>query len=100
MSGHHISSDKTLLGVAAALLALTILTVGVYYIQIPAPWNIITAMGIAIVKATLVALFFMNLYWDERFNSMLLVAGLAFFGLLVALTLLDTLFRAEVIPAF
>ncbi|PAU93464.1 hypothetical protein CK503_12090 [Aliifodinibius salipaludis] len=100
MSGHHISSDKTLLGVAAALLVLTILTVGVYYIQIPAPWNIVTAMGIAVLKATLVALFFMNLYWDERFNSMLLVAGLAFFGLLVALTLLDTLFRTEVIPAF
>ncbi len=48
MSGHHISSDKTLLGVAAALLVLTILTVGVYYIQIPAPWNIVTAMGIAV----------------------------------------------------
>lgn len=100
MSGHHISTDKTLLGVATALLVLTILTVGVYYIQIPAPWNIATAMGIAVIKATLVALFFMNLYWDERFNSMLLVAGLAFFGLLVGLTLLDTLFRAEVIPAF
>ncbi|NIT55232.1 MAG: hypothetical protein GWN00_02980 [Aliifodinibius sp.] len=100
MSGHHISTDKTLLSVAAALLALTILTVGVTYIHIPAPWNIITAMGIAVVKAGLVALFFMNLYWDERFNSMLLIAGLAFFGLLVALTLLDTLFRAEVIPAF
>ncbi len=100
MSGHHISTDKTLLGVAGALLLLTILTVGVNYIHIPAPWNIITAMGIAVVKAGLVALFFMNLYWDERFNSILLVAGLAFFGLLVGLTLLDTLFRANVMPAF
>ena len=77
MSGHHISTDKTLLGVAGALLLLTILTVGVNYIHIPAPWNIITAMGIAVVKA-----------------------GLAFFGLLVGLTLLDTLFRANVMPAF
>lgn len=100
MSGHHISSDKTLLGVAGALLVLTILTVGVYYVPIPAPWDIITAMGIATFKAILVALFFMNLYWDERFNSMLLLSGLAFFGLLVGLTLLDTLFRVEVIPGF
>lgn len=100
MSGHHISSDKTLLSVATALLVLTILTVTVYYIHLPAPWDIIAAMGIAIFKATLVALFFMNLYWDKRFNAMLLISGLAFFGLLVALTLLDTLFRSEIMPTF
>ncbi|MEL7832409.1 cytochrome C oxidase subunit IV family protein [Fodinibius sp. N2] len=100
MSGHHISTDKTLLGVAAALLVLTILTVGIYYIHIPTPWDIVTAMGIAVVKAGLVALFFMNLYWDERFNSMIFISGLAFLGLLIALTLMDTLFRVETIPGF
>lgn len=100
MSGHHISSDKTLLGVAGALLILTILTVAVHYIHIPDPWSIIVAMGIAIFKATLVALFFMNLYWDERFNSLLLISSLAFFALLVGFTLLDTLFRPEVMPGF
>jgi cytochrome c oxidase subunit 4 len=100
MSGHHISTDKTLLGVAGALLILTILTVVVHYIHIPDPWSIIVAMGIAIFKATLVALFFMNLYWDERFNTMLLISSLAFFALLVGFTLLDTLFRPEVLPGF
>ncbi|NGP88260.1 cytochrome C oxidase subunit IV family protein [Fodinibius halophilus] len=100
MSGHHISTDKTLLGVAGALLFLTILTVGVHYIHIPSPWNIIVAMGIAIFKATLVAMFFMNLYWDEQFNSLLLISSIAFFALLVAFTLLDTLFRPEIMPGF
>lgn len=100
MSGHHISSNKTLLGTAGALLVLTILTVAVHYMHLPNPWSIITAMGIAIFKATLVALFFMNLYWDKRFNSMLLIASLVFFMLLVGLTLLDTLFRPEITPAF
>lgn len=100
MSGHHISSDKTLLSVAGALFILTILTVAVHYIHIPNPWSIIVAMGIAIFKATLVALFFMNLWWDERFNSMLLISSVVFFGLLVGLTLIDTLFRPEVIPGF
>jgi cytochrome c oxidase subunit 4 len=100
MSGHHISTDKTLLGVFGALLLLTVLTVGVHYIHIPGPWSIIVAMGIAIFKATLVALFFMHLYWDERFNSMLLIASLAFFALLVGFTLLDTLFRPEIVPSF
>lgn len=100
MSGHHISTNKTLLGTAGALLILTVLTVVVHYIHIPDPWSIIVAMGIAVFKATLVALFFMNLYWDERFNTMLLISSLAFFGLLVGLTLLDTLYRAEVLPSF
>lgn len=97
---HHISTDKTLLGVGGALLVLTILTVGVHYLHLPDPWSIVTAMGVAIFKATLVAMFFMNLYWDKRFNTMLLFASIAFFILLVGLTLLDTLFRVEVIPAF
>lgn len=100
MSGHHITSQKTLYSVAGALLILTILTVAVYYIHIPSPWNIIVAMGIAIFKATLVALFFMHLYWDEQFNTMLLLSSVVFFILLVGLTLIDTLFRPEIIPGF
>lgn len=100
MSGHHISTDKTLLGVAAGLFILTILTVAVHYIHIPGPWSIIVAMGIAIFKATLVAAFFMNLYWDTKFNSMLLISSLAFFALLVCFTLLDTLFRPDIMPTF
>lgn len=100
MSGHHISTSKTLLGVGAALLVLTVLTVVVHYLHLPGPWSIIAAMGVAIAKATLVALFFMNLYWDKRFNLMLLLTSVVFFILLVGLTLLDTLYRAEVVPSF
>lgn len=100
MSGHHISSDKTLLSVAGGLFVLTILTVAVHYLHLPDPWSIIVAMGIAIFKGTLVALFFMNLYWDKKFNSMLLLASFLFFALLVGFTLLDTLFRPEINPAF
>ena len=100
MSGHHISTDKTLLGVAGALLILTVATVGVHYLHLPDPWSIIVAMAVAMMKGTLVALFFMNLYWDTKFNTMLLIGSFVFFTLLVGLTLLDTLFRPEVIPSF
>lgn len=100
MSGHHISTDKTLLSVAGALFVLTVLTVAVHYLHLPDPWSIIAAMGIAITKATLVAMFFMNLYWDDRFNTMLFLASLAFFILLVGLTLLDALYRSPVSPSF
>ncbi|WP_440999521.1 cytochrome C oxidase subunit IV family protein [Fodinibius sp. SL11] len=100
MSVHHISTDKTLLGVFSALLVLTVLTVGVHYIHLPNPWAITVAMAIATFKAVLVALFFMHLYWDQRFNSILLVASLVFLVLLVGFTLLDTLLRPEIMPTF
>lgn len=100
MSGHHISTDKILLSTAVTLFALTLLTVGAHYIHLSHPYAIIVALAIAVVKATLVALFFMNLYWDLKFNSMLLITSLVFLGLLVSLSLLDTLFRAEPVPGF
>lgn len=100
MSGHHISSDKFLWAVAGALFFLTLVTVGVHYLALPYPWSILVAMAVAVMKATLVALFFMNLYWDERFNSMLLVTSLVFVGLLVALSMLDVFFREVITPSF
>ncbi len=102
MSGHdhHVSSAKFLWGIGIALFILTIITVAVTYIHFPPPWNIVVAMGIAVVKATLVAAFFMNLYWDSKFNGMLLITSIIFFGLLIGLTLLDTLFRTDPIPSF
>lgn len=100
MSGHHISTDKILLGVAGALFLLTIITVGVHYLALPHPWSILVAMAVAVAKAALVVLFFMNLYWDERFNSMVFVTALVFLALLVILSMLDVFFRTPVQPSF
>ena len=100
MSGHHISTDKILLGVAGALFLLTIITVGVHYLALPHPWSILVAMAVAVAKAALVVLFFMNLYWDERFNSMVLVTSLVVLALLVVLSMLDVFFRTPVQPSF
>ncbi|PKD44198.1 cytochrome C oxidase subunit IV family protein [Rhodohalobacter barkolensis] len=100
MSGHHISSAKFLWGIAIALFFLTFVTVAVTWIEIPDPWNVVVAIGIAIVKALLVLLFFMNLYWDSKFNSLLFVFSIIFFLLLIGITLLDTLFRIDPIPSF
>jgi cytochrome c oxidase subunit IV len=100
MSGHHISSAKFLWGIAIALFFLTFVTVAVTWIEIPAPWNVVVAIGIAIVKALLVLLFFMNLYWDSKFNSLLFIFSIIFFLLLIGITLLDTLFRIDPIPSF
>lgn len=100
MSGHHISTDKQLWSVAIGLIILTVITVALAYIDIPEPFNVIVALAVAFFKAGLVALFFMNLYWDVKFNSMLLITSIVFFGLLIGITLLDTLFRSDPVPGF
>jgi cytochrome c oxidase subunit 4 len=100
MSGHHISSARFLWGIAIALFFLTFVTVAVTWIQIPAPWNIVVAISIAVVKATLVALFFMNLYWDSKYNVLLMAMALLFVFLFIGITLLDTLYRYDPIPSF
>lgn len=98
---HHISSAGQLWAVAIALFVLTILTVVLAkFVAIPAPFDVITALSIALVKAFLVAAFFMNLYWDVKFNSMLLVMAIAFFLLMISITLLDTMYRNDVVPSF
>lgn len=93
MSGHHIISLKYLVGTALALLVLTFLTVAVAYIHIPEPFNLIVAIGIAVVKATLVGAFFMGLFWDKKINTIALLMSFLFFFIMVGITLLDTLFR-------
>lgn len=98
--GHHITSVKTLLTVATALIILTIITVIFGYLNFPPPYNVIAAIGIAVVKASLVAMFFMNLYWDKKFNALILVISIIFLSALVGITMLDTMFRHAVIPTF
>jgi len=89
MSGHHISSAKFLWGVGISLFVLTFITVAVTWIQIPEPWNVVVAISIAVVKALIVAAFFM-----------LFIMSVVFFGLLIGITLLDTMYRTDPIPSF
>lgn len=100
MDLHHIPSKKQLFAVGGGLVLLTILTVAVAYIHIPPPFNIIVALLIAFCKASLVAAFFMELYWDRRFNSMLLVLSVLFVILLIGLSLLDIAYRENLLASF
>lgn len=93
MSGHHIISLKYLLGAATALVVLTIVTVGASFIEIPRPFDLITAMVLAFGKATVVAAIFMGLIWDKKINTMALLFSFLFFLIMIGITLLDTLFR-------
>ncbi len=85
----HLVPYSALFGTAAALLVLTALTVAVRFVDLGEA-NIFVALGIAVVKATLVSLFFMHLWWDRPFNSFAFVASIAFVGLFIAFAMMDS----------
>lgn len=83
--------------VLGALLILTAVTVAVSGIHFGSPAvNVIVALGIASVKASLVALFFMHLLHDKPLNALIFVSGLVFLAVFLILTLIDVDFRLPV----
>ena len=85
----HVVEPKILLGVFGALLVLTVVTVAVRYIDLGQA-NIWLALLIAVVKAGLVAMYFMHLRWDSPFNGIVLIASLFFVALFIGIAVLDS----------
>lgn len=102
MSEHSINPKaeaatylKTLIG----LLILTGITVGASYINFgSSSVNVVVALTIATIKATLVALFFMHLLHDKPVNGLIAAAGFVFLGLFLMFTLLDFDTRENMTP--
>jgi cytochrome c oxidase subunit 4 len=90
----HISPTGFYVFILAVLMALTLLTVGVSYIHL-GKLNLVVAVVIASIKATLVVLFFMHLKYDNKFNALILIVSLLFIGVFFAYTLNDTEHRGE-----
>lgn len=85
----HAVPWPILVGVFVSLLGLTFLTVAVTYVDL-GPLNIVIALGVATVKAAMVVLFFMHLFWDKPLNSIVFVLTIAFVGVFLAFTIIDT----------
>jgi cytochrome c oxidase subunit 4 len=75
------------------LLVLTAITIVAGVIHLPGVWALVLALTIAVVKASLVALFFMHLWDHGGANRLVLVTALFFLGLLLGITLLDNATR-------
>lgn len=84
----HLVPYSTLFATGGALLFLTVITVAARYIDLGEA-NIYLAIGIAVVKATLVSLFFMHLRWDRPFNLMVLVGSMLFVVLMMVFCMMD-----------
>ncbi len=90
----HVHPLSLYIKVFCALIFFTLLTVAVAEVHLGA-WNFFVAVAIATIKATLVALFFMHLKDDDRFNALIFVGSLVFMGVFFVYTMNDTNHRGE-----
>ncbi|MFQ5608289.1 MAG: hypothetical protein ACE5GA_10105, partial [Candidatus Zixiibacteriota bacterium] len=53
-------------------------------------WNMVVAMFVAALKATLVALFFMHLFYDNKIYMIIFISSLLFLAIFIIFTMYDT----------
>ena len=88
MSG-HIAPARSYVLIFALLMVFTAITVAVAFTNLGA-FNFPVAISIAIVKATLVILFFMHLRYDRLFHTVVFVSAICAASLFVGFTWMDT----------
>lgn len=93
----HITPLSTYIAVFVALLVLTVITVGVSYMDFGGA-NLVIALLVATIKGTVVAAFFMHLRSDERMNTVLLCSAFVFLAIFIGLTGIDVLKRGQIDP--
>jgi cytochrome c oxidase subunit 4 len=89
----HVVPKRVYFTVFALLLTLTLLTVLVAYKNL-GPMNVVAAVTIAVIKATLVVLFFMHVRYSDRLTWIVVIAAVLFLGILLVLSMTDYLSRA------
>ena len=89
---HHVVSVSTYLLVLFALLFLTFITVAVTFFD-AGSLNIVIAMVVAFIKASLVIGFFMGLHWERGFIAVFFLASLLAIFLFFLFVFSDLSFR-------
>jgi cytochrome c oxidase subunit IV len=88
----HISPKSTYYAIFAALMVLTLITVVVAFVDLGI-LSFPVALGIAIVKATLVVLYFMHVKYSSQLTKLFVTSTLFFLVVLFGLTMTDYLTR-------
>jgi cytochrome c oxidase subunit 4 len=89
----QVESKKVYFTIFVTLIILTFITIQVAFMDLG--WlNDVVALGIAVCKATLVALFFMHVRYSPRLTWVVILGGLFWLGIMIALTLSDYLTRS------
>jgi cytochrome c oxidase subunit 4 len=88
----HIVSPKVYVGIFLSLMVLTAATVAAAYVNL-GPFNIVIALAIASVKATLVVLYFMHARYSPKRTHLVIIAAVFWLAVMLALTLSDYVTR-------
>jgi caa(3)-type oxidase subunit IV len=91
---HHILSDKAAFTTFGALIVLTVVTVLVAKVDLGS-LNLVVALLVASVKATLVAAIFMGLKYDKKENAGIFISGFVFLFIFIGLLIPDVFFRGD-----
>ncbi len=90
----HIVSPGVYLTIILCLLGLTGATVAAAYVNL-GQFNIVVALAIATLKATLVVLFFMHAKYVPKRTQLVIVAGIFWLALLLFMTMSDYITRID-----
>ncbi|MBT6121321.1 hypothetical protein HOH45_07650 [bacterium] len=94
MSEHHVVPIKTYVKTLLTLIFLTFVTVKIAEFDF-GDLNVAVALFVAMIKASVVALFFMGLKWDKGFNAVILITSVIFMSIFFLFTLGDIETRAQ-----
>jgi cytochrome c oxidase subunit IV len=78
--------------ILAALVVGTCLTWGIAFIDLGI-WNPVVALTIAVIKAVLVILFFMHVYYSNKLTKITVAAGFFWLMIMITMSLSDYLTR-------
>lgn len=87
-AAQHIVPKRIYFAVFFVLIVLTWVTTYISTVDLHR-WNIFVALAIAIVKASIVALFFMHVWYSTRLTKMIVMCAIFWLILLLFITMTD-----------
>jgi cytochrome c oxidase subunit 4 len=96
VSEHHIVSPKLYLGIFAALMVCTALTVYAATVDLNQYFrglNVIIALAIATFKASLVVLFFMHGKYSPKRTQLIIICSVFWLAIMLFMTMSDYISR-------
>jgi cytochrome c oxidase subunit 4 len=91
---NHIVPVRIYYLVFTALIVCTAITVAVSFVDL-GRFNVVVALGIAILKASLVVLFFMHVKYSGKLTWVVVAGSLFWLGILIVMTAGDYLTRVR-----
>jgi cytochrome c oxidase subunit 4 len=93
---HRPIASQMYVAVCGLLIALTVLTVGVSFVELKSAWHLTAGLVLGGVKAALVGLVFMHLVRSGKITWAVVAVTLLWVVILFGLTLTDYLTRERV----